>query len=79
MCEAVARVNQYKVLGKDWLKYLQKSMQFSRVTLSRSFKVFRFLKTLDVCAFLFKKCIITRDFLCKTKSLLAELPLWGPN
>ena len=47
VCEAVARVDQFlKVLGKDWLKYLQ-------VTLSGSFKKFKFLKRLDVCAFLF--------------------------
>ena len=33
--EAVARVNQFlKVLGIDWLKYLQILMQFSRLALS---------------------------------------------
>ena len=45
--------------------------------LSRSFKMFKFLKRLDVCVFLFKKCIIRRDFFCKTKSLLIMLAFWA--
>ena len=77
VCEAVANVNQFlKVLGKYWLKYLQTSMKFARVTLSGSFKMFKFLKRLDVCAFLFKKCIVRRDFFCKTSNLLIELGFW---
>ena len=58
VCEAFARVNQFlKVFGKDWLKYLQIRMQFSKETLSGSFKMFKFLKRLGVYAFLSKKCI----------------------
>ena len=34
--------------------------------------MFRFLKRLHVCAFLFKKCEIGRDFFHKTKSILIE-------
>ena len=60
VCEAVARVDQFlKVLGKDGLKK----------DLSGSFKTFKFLKRLDVCAFLFKKCRFLRDFVCRTKCL----------
>ena len=46
-CEAAARVNQFlKLFGKDWLKYLQIRVKFSRETLSGSFKMFKFLKRL---------------------------------
>ena len=33
-----------------------------RKTLSGSFKMFKFLKRLDICVFVFKKCIIRSDF-----------------
>ena len=76
--EAVARVNQFlKVSGKNWLEYLQKMMQFSGATLSGSFKAFKFLKRLDIYAFIFKKCIILRDFLCGTKIL--KVNILNPN
>ena len=52
-------------------------MGFSRVTLSGSFKVSKWLKRLDVCAFPFKKYIILRNFFCNTKSLLIELIFWA--
>ena len=48
VCEAVARVNQFLKLG---LKYLQIRTQYSRVTLSKSFKTFSLI---DECALLFK-------------------------
>ena len=69
VCEAVAGVKQFlKVLGKDWLKYLQIRKQFSRVTKSGRFKMFKFLKRLDVCAFL-----ILGEFFSETKNFLMEL------
>ena len=48
-------------------------MKFSRETLAGSLKMYKILKRLDVCAFLFKKFIIPRDFFCKNKSFLIEL------
>ena len=48
-------------------------MWFSKETLSGSFKKYKLLKRIDVCAFLFKKGIIRRDFFCNTKSLFTEL------
>ena len=69
VCEAVARVKQFlKVLGKDWLKYLQIRKQFSRVTKSGRFKTFKFLNRLDVCAFL-----ILREFFSETEKFLMKL------
>ena len=60
VCEAVARVKKFlKVLCKDWLKHLQLRMQFSRATLLESLKKFKFLNTFNICAFLFKMCIIS--------------------
>ena len=69
VCKAVAGVKQFlKVLGKDWLKYLQIRKQFSRVTKSGRFKTFKFLKRLDVCAFL-----ILGEFFSETKRFLMKL------
>ena len=56
VCDAVARVNQFlKILGKDWLKYLQIRVHFFKETLTRSFKMFILLKRLDINAFFFLK------------------------
>ena len=55
------------VLGKDWLKYLQIRMQILGVVLPGIFKAFKSLRRLNSCEFLFKKCIILRDFFYKSK------------
>ena len=39
-----------------------------RKTLSGSLKMFEFLKRLDICVFLFKKCIIRSDFFVRPKA-----------
>ena len=53
--KTAARVKQIlKILGKAWVKYLQIGTQFSRITLSGSFKRLKFLKRLDLWTFLFK-------------------------
>ena len=55
------------VLGKDWLKYLQIRMQILGIILPGIFKAFKSLRRLNSCEFLFKKCIILRDFFYKSK------------
>ena len=56
------------------LRYLQIRMQFSRETLSESFKMFKFSKRLDVCVFkwyphFFKKNLFHQHFLFYGKNL----------
>ena len=49
------------------------SAQFSRVALLGSFKVFKLLKGLGVCTFLFNKCISLKDVFRKTKIIRTDL------
>ena len=44
-------------------------VQFSRIILLRGFVMFKFLKRLDVYAFISKTSTTLKFFLCKTKNL----------
>ena len=49
--ESVERVNQFlKGVGKIWLNYFLKKIQFSRAILSENFSIFESLKRGAVCA-----------------------------
>ena len=51
---------------KDYLKYLQIRIQFSKVTSSESFKMFKFSKRLQIYA-TFKKNFFFRNFFYNPK------------
>ena len=48
-------------------------MQLYRETLPGGFKMIKVLWRLDLCVFLFEKCIICRNLFPMTKSLLIKL------